>query len=180
MSRYGLSACFVVCVAALSFAVAGSAAPAVSPGSGAIETAHCPSTHPNTTRAPDETEQPGGYQNDALWTSLTMWSGEPGIVNVPLDGRVEPSGAIADMKWAWFRLIPGALTIDGRRLDGPAPPLTAHVPDGYGDSGFQVSGITFPTAGCWEITGHVAGASLTFVVLVIVPDGAPREAMPAT
>jgi hypothetical protein len=50
-------------------------------------------------------------------------------------------------KFGWWRGVPGKLRIDGRRLDGAAPPLLAHVPDGYDDSGFQSSGITFPTAG---------------------------------
>jgi hypothetical protein len=63
--------------------------------------------------------------------------------------------------------VTGKLRIEGRRLDGPAPPLTADVPDGYGDAGFQASGIDFPTEGCWEVTGRVGSASLTFVTLVV-------------
>jgi hypothetical protein len=41
------------------------------------------------------------------------------------------------------------------------------VPDGYGDSGFQSSGITLPSEGCWQVTGRVGDASLTFVTLVL-------------
>jgi hypothetical protein len=37
---------------------------------------------------------------------------------------------------------------------------------GYGESGFQASGVVFPGAGCYEITGEAAGATLTFVTLV--------------
>jgi len=29
------------------------------------------------------------------------------------------------------------------------------------------SGITFPTEGCWQVTGRVGEASLTFVALVL-------------
>jgi len=63
--------------------------------------------------------------------------------------------------------VAGKLRIEGSRLDASAPPLVGHVPDGYGDSGFQSSGITFPTEGCWQVTGRVGEASLTFVVLVL-------------
>jgi hypothetical protein len=67
-------------------------------------------------------------------------------------------------------------TISGRRLDAPAPPLRARVPDGYGDRGFQVTGLIFPTAGCWDVTGHLGDASLTFVTFVIPPPARPRIA----
>jgi len=55
---------------------------------------------------------------------------------------------------------------EGRRLDEPASPLRAEIPAGYGDFGFQSSALIFPTPGCWEVTGHVGTASLTFVTLV--------------
>jgi hypothetical protein len=35
----------------------------------------------------------------------------------------------------------------------------------YGDSGYQPVSISFPTEGCWEITGRVGEASLTIVTL---------------
>jgi hypothetical protein len=125
-------------------------------------------TKPNGNNPPGNRD-PGGYGNAALWTTLAMWSAEPGIVIVPDDGRITPDGVIHDMKWAWYRYVPGRLTIQGRRLDAPAPPLQAWVPEGYGEIGFQVSGLTFPSAGCWEITGRLGDASLTFVVLVLTP-----------
>jgi hypothetical protein len=71
-----------------------------------------------------------------------------------------------DLKLGWWRSVPGKLRIRGRRLDASAPPLRAYVPTGYGSTGFQVSGLTFPTAGCWRVTGAVAQAKLTFVVKV--------------
>jgi hypothetical protein len=59
-----------------------------------------------------------------------------------------PDGSIP-IKWGWDRVgITGTLQIEGRRLDAPAPPLRAHVPPGYGDTGFQVSTLIFPTEGC--------------------------------
>jgi hypothetical protein len=139
---------------------------AASPGASPVP---CPLTQPNGNSPSDFDIEPGGYGNDALWTNLSMWSEQPGVVAVPDDGHMTPDGVIHEMKWAWFRYKPGKLTIEGRRLDAPAPPLEAWVPDGYGDRGFQVSGLTFPTAGCWEITGRLGDASLTFVVIVVPP-----------
>ncbi len=39
--------------------------------------------------------------------------------------------------------------------------------DGYGDTGFQATGVTFPREGCWLITGRVGRTSLTFITFVI-------------
>lgn len=143
------------------------ASPVVSP-------AGCPVTIPNATDSlPNGLGGPGGYQNDALWTNLWMW-GENGVILSPGDGHITKDGAFIEMKWAWYRFKPGALTITGNRLDGDAPPLAAWIPEGYGETGFQVSGITFPTTGCWEVTGHLGKESLTFVVWVAI--GIPQWA----
>jgi hypothetical protein len=32
---------------------------------------------------------------------------------------------------------------------------------------FQASAVTFPTEGCWNVTGRAGEASLTFVTLVL-------------
>lgn len=71
------------------------------------------------------------------------------------------------MKFPWVRGVSGELTITGRRLDAPAQPVQSRIPDGYGVRGFQSTGIFFPSEGCWEITGKVGDASLTFVTLVV-------------
>jgi hypothetical protein len=58
------------------------------------------------------------------------------------------------------------LTISGRRIDVPAPPLQTDGP-GTGswtaDDQFLVAGINFPTLGCWEITARFENDELTFV-----------------
>jgi hypothetical protein len=128
--------------------------------------ASCPITQPNGNHPPGDSGV-GGYGNDALWTNVYMWSGNG---TVPVDsGHVLADGEFGEMKWAWWRYVPGKLTIEGRRLDGPARPLRADIPDGYGAIGFQVSGLIFPTGGCWEVTGRIGDARLTFVTLVIPP-----------
>jgi hypothetical protein len=47
-----------------------------------------------------------------------------------------------------------------------APGFQGQVPGGYGDFGFTPSGLLWPAPGCWQVTGTIAGHSLTFVTLV--------------
>jgi hypothetical protein len=86
-------------------------------------------------------------------------------------GFITSDGALG-MKFGWQRGIRGRLRIEGRRLDGPASPLRSEVNNGYGDIGFHASYVIFPTPGCWEVTGRVADASVTFVTKVVrIGDG---------
>ena len=75
--------------------------------------------------------------------------------------------------------------MSGRRLDATAPPLTARIPCCY-PTGFQATGLIFPTSGCWEIKATAGSSELTFVVEVktrlmreeaaeppVAPDAAP-------
>ena len=105
----------------------------------------------------------GGHGNDDLWTNVWTW-GE-GVVLVP-PTHVQADSSLGGTKWPWWRGVPGRLTIEGRRIDGDAPPLRAEIPDGYGESGFLPSGLIFPTTGCWEVTEKEGETSLTVVVLV--------------
>ena len=129
----------------------------------------CVVTLPNRMHNPGETPScagrvlsnpySGNHGNGKLWTLL------------PTDGKLliapEKDGFL-QMKFPWWRAVCGRLTITGRRLDAPAGPLRADVPAGYGETGFQASGVYFPSEGCWEITGKAADAELTFVVEVRV------------
>ena len=107
------------------------------------------------------------YGNDRIRVALVPEDGR--LVAGRLAGggtraTINPDGSI-DAKFGWWRAGSGKIKIEGRRLDAPAPPLVAHVPDGY-SAGFQATGLTFPTVGCWQVTGRYAGAKLTFTVLV--------------
>jgi hypothetical protein len=77
-----------------------------------------------------------------------MW---PHDVVIVTRDYIEADGSVG-MKWPWWRGVKRKLKISGRRLDRKASPLTAYLPDGYGRNGFQPSGISFPTEGCWEVT----------------------------
>lgn len=60
-----------------------------------------------------------------------------------------------------------AISITGRRLDAPSPPMVVTGANGsWTTEDFIMSGVNFPTAGCWEITGRFRGGEAKFVVLV--------------
>jgi len=120
--------------------------------------ASCPITSPNNSQPPGSTFGSVFHGNGELWVGL--WDANVVVWKPEADGSI-------DAKFGWWRVASGDLRIDGRRLDAAAPPLTASVPDGYGPTGFQATGILFPSAGCWEVSGRVGKASLTFVTLVV-------------
>ncbi len=142
-----------------------SASPALSPGALASGQA-CPATQPESV-GPAGVD-PGSFfgwgsshGNGKLWVG-GLW---PRGVIAAGPEFVHADGSIG-MKFGWWRAAPGQLTISGRRLDGVAPPVRADIPSGYGSTGFQASGVSFPTEGCWEVTGRVGDTTLTFVTLV--------------
>jgi hypothetical protein len=116
------------------------------------------------------------FGTDKLWTALPVggaWWGLP---------HYTPNGPTYREKLPFWRQgydpqrepRPN-LTVTGRRIDGPAGPLQT---DGKGngswtnDDQFIMTGIDFPTHGCWEITGHYRSDELdesdelTFVIWV--------------
>lgn len=94
--------------------------------------------------------------------------GKYGVIPV-IGGYAEEVAGGIRVKVGWWRGIEGQLSVSGRRVDAEAPELSVDVPDGYGDSGLQPTGLTFPTEGCWEITGSIADELVTFRVLVVRP-----------
>jgi hypothetical protein len=60
------------------------------------------------------------------------------------------------------------LIVTGRRLDATVPPLVfGGANNGWTDDKehpFIVTGVNFPTLGCWEVAGDYHGDKLTFVV----------------
>ena len=131
----------------------------------------CPVTEPNGSLPPGEQAVSADYLgNGSLWTVLPPNGRvvfEPGGA-----GEIRPDGSLA-MKFPFWRGegVTGELHITGQRLDAEAPALTAEIPDGYGQSGFQATGLVFPSAGCWQVTASVGEHELTFTTEVIVqPD----------
>jgi hypothetical protein len=146
----------IVVLAAALAAVTASVEPA-SAGTG-----DCPATKPNR-RDLGRTLPDGSHHGNGKLSTVLYYP----VLRVTAR-NLRPDGSVAE-KFPWWRAVRGKLRIGGRRLDAPAPPLRALVPDGYGDRGFQASAIVFPTQGCWRVTGRVGRASLTFVVQVGKP-----------
>lgn len=124
--------------------------------------ATCPLTLPNGSQPPGDLQAGMNYGQGKLWT--VFW---PHNVVVAPSDYIQPDGSIA-VKWPWWRGVAGELRIEGHRLDGEAPALWADSSsEGYGKRGFLPTTIHFPTEGCWEVTGSVGAARLTFVTLVL-------------
>ena len=133
----------------------------------------CPLTLPNERTPHGQANAGMNHGNGRLWT--TMW---PHNVLIASGSYILPNGSVW-IKWPWWRSVRGRLSVTGRRLDADAPALTADIPSGYGNRGFQPSGLTFPTEGCWRITGAVGDARLTFVTLVLKAERYWPKAEPA-
>jgi hypothetical protein len=89
-------------------------------------------------------------------------------------GSIYPDGSLG-MKFGWSLGASGQLRVEGRRLDGTAPPLRAHYAGITTDGSFQPTELIFSTPGCWEVTGHLGEASLTFVTMVTRISGLERK-----
>ncbi len=150
----------------------------------------CPVTLPPPTFVP-ATPAPGAagsltyftYGTNDLWTKLPVTGNWAGLPLEPGQGYVQ--------KIFWVSAndqgpqMPD-LTVTGRRLDAPAPPLlvspstNADAP-GLGPS--MLVGVNFPTLGCWKISGTYKGHTLSFVIWVSqhpVPTPAPTPVVPPT
>jgi len=167
----------VVALAPIGFSASDEGTVALaSPASAAI-TAACAGTLPNRAVQPGAGFGPGGfnYGNARLRVQL-HWPRGVLRAGVLADGgaraTINRDGSISAKVGWWVRDV-ARLSIVGRRLDRPAPPLRVRIPFGYGPQsdigasvGFQPSGLTFPTVGCWRIVGRAGSAGLTFVVRV--------------
>jgi hypothetical protein len=139
-------------------------------GAGLIYLAHsrqgwqCPVTRPNNDPAQ------GLYGNGRL--SVYAY---PVIEATP--STVQSNGWIAEkFSWRGYGTTSGTLRITGHRLHGTGKPVHAQISAGQasaaeGTSAFWATTISFPTTGCWQVTGTAGGASLTFVTKVIDPLG---------
>jgi hypothetical protein len=132
--------------------------------------ASCPVTLPNLTVRPGSGFAAAGFNyGNAHLRAHLHWRDGTLEAGIRADGGssaiINRNGSIST-KLGWWRGASGTLVITGRRLDKSAPALGADVPDGYGRRGFQATGITFSTPGCWQVVGKVGRARLSFVVRV--------------
>ncbi|MDQ3929747.1 MAG: hypothetical protein M3328_11460 [Chloroflexota bacterium] len=107
------------------------------------------------------------YGTNLLWTQL------------PVDGAWEelaegPHGYTQKVLWwregySWKDDPSPDLTVTGRRLDAPAPPLRAsRATNAFAEDiqSAMLIGVDFPAPGCWEVTGKVTDRELSFVIWV--------------
>ena len=132
----------------------------------------CEVTRPNGIVAGSERPEPSSFGNRQLSLGpFGLWPDGTVVFKPGGAGFITPDGSLG-MKFGWTRGVHGQLRVEGRRLDAPASPLRSHIPNGYGEVGFQATSLAFSTPGCWEVTGRVGNASLTFVMKVVkVGDG---------
>ena len=115
-------------------------------------------------------------------SGLYVTIGDP-VRRYPIgSGLVSKDGAIFD-KFVWYRQGNAegelSITVENPRQWFPDEPEIS-VPSGYGSSGVQASGITFPGPGCWEVTGTSGDVSITFTVRYEVTPGDEWPDRPAT
>lgn len=134
--------------------------------------ANCPVSLP-------ETMLPGQEAPSSL-----QWFGSDALaVLLPQDGVWRGMGPDRDFfdKLFWLAAgfqpgMEGDFSVTGRKLgdDGASlRPLVSGVTNARHDDfgGWTVlTGLGFPQAGCWEVTGSFKGQHLTFIVQVVVAD----------
>lgn len=107
------------------------------------------------------------FGSEHLWTILPT---EGGWADLPLN----PEGYTQKILW-WsdrFSLKDEPqpdLVVSGQRLDAEAPPLKTYGATNAfaADIGeAMLTGVDFPTHGCWEVTGQYKKAKLSFVVWI--------------
>jgi hypothetical protein len=140
--------------------------------SAAQPTVTCEVTRPNGIVAGSDQPNPNSYGNRQLSLGpFGLWPDGTVVFKPGGAGFITPDGSLG-MKFGWTRGVRGQLSIEGRRLDAPASPLRSGIPKGYGEIGFQATALVFSTPGCWEVTGRLGDASLTFVTKVVkIGDG---------
>ena len=138
-----------------------------------------PADCPVTTTAMLSFEAPEPYSSVAPWEGI-FWYGTEGLWTALHDDGVwaglplNPDGYTQKiMWWSDFYILSDelepALVVSGRRLDGEAPTLrfygaTNAMAKDIGEA--MLTGVEFPTLGCWEVTGRYKKSGLTFVVWI--------------
>jgi beta-lactamase regulating signal transducer with metallopeptidase domain len=77
----------------------------------------------------------------------------------------QPFVAKRTVTTVWMRPASTELAIVARRLDGDSPQLTVGPAQPF-QTAYIAIGVTFPAAGCWEVTATAGASKLTFVTKV--------------
>jgi hypothetical protein len=113
------------------------------------------------------------YGTNGLWTSLPV----EGVWRLPRreDGFYFNKLFLWQEGWDWRKepYPPGPdIKLVLRRLNGNTSPITSRGGTNafFDDSWAMLTGVNFPTEGCWEITSFHDGHKLTFVLSIHGPD----------
>jgi hypothetical protein len=120
------------------------------------------------------------YGSEDLWTLVNesgAWNQLPNGGDTSVAAR-DSSGPYQDKSFWWSTAFnvsedsTPALRVTGRRLDGPAPAAhSSGATNAIADLGpSMLTGLTVPTSGCWELTGHYRDHELSYVVWIPGPD----------
>jgi len=137
----------------------------------------CPVTLPPGKPFVPPSPYPSEVSPDGFWFgSEKLW------IQLPKNGtwghlpHYEPTDTSFRQKLQWWREgydwrkeNPPQLTVTGKRLDSASSPLRTddHAnAAGLRDHSSMMSGVFFPTLGCWQVTGDYKGDKLTFVIWV--------------
>ena len=77
----------------------------------------------------------------------------------------QPYIAGAAVNTMWMKPANEDLVITGRRLDGESAPLKIQLAKDS-TAGYIATAMTFPKAGCWEVTATSGSSSLTYITRV--------------
>jgi len=98
-----------------------------------------------------------------IWATFWGWD----FVRRGPDKPDPKTGYVPGQKVLWYKPSEYLLTVTGRRIDGPAPPLVYDIAiDPRPRGPIQPSGVYFPAAGCWQVDAKAGSSELRFVVLV--------------
>jgi len=138
-----------------------------------------PADCPVTTAKASAFEAPSPYSPNAPWDNFFWFGSESLWTALPVDGTwaqlpLNPEGYTQKIMW-WsdqFVLqneLEPALVVTGERLDEKAPPLkfygaTNAFASDIGEA--MLTGVDFPTHGCWKVTGQYKKSELSFVVWI--------------
>jgi hypothetical protein len=116
-------------------------------------------------------DKPRAMGGGTYTTLPSLWwaNGEGTLWAFPFSNETH-AGSEGGLKVLWVRTDGGTfsgskLTIQGIQLYGLSTSIRADIPCCY-DSNYQASGLYFPNAGCWMVTGKVDNSSLSFTIYV--------------
>jgi hypothetical protein len=175
----------LVLVAALSLLLVACAAPAADPAAGpaagpvagAVAAESCLTTRPPEPAfappAPYPATPPPLYGDKFWYGTDQLWTWLDADGTWPMPGA--PGGVQSDKSfwwregYDWQTETTPPFQVTGRRLDAAAPQVAvSQATNGFRDDigAFMLLGLELPDEGCWELTGHYAGRTLSFVVRV--------------